>query len=145
MASPDELRTDIGEARDALRQALATAGETWERQPGGGAGEEAWSARHAAEHVIAAEVFFATAVCTACNYPGPESPWGREKLQLGTAAAAEDAFEKAVAAADSKIKYVTDTDLEMKHDRMGTVADVMSRWSEHLRDHAQQIRATANP
>ncbi|MEE9277981.1 MAG: hypothetical protein V3V06_06180 [Dehalococcoidia bacterium] len=76
--------------------------------------------------------------------PGPESPWGREKLQLGTAAAAEDAFEKAVAAADSKIKYVTDTDLEMKHDRMGTVADVMSRWSEHLRDHAQQIRATAN-
>ena len=44
MATPDELRTALAEARDDLAGALRAAdGSAWERAPESGEGEAAWS------------------------------------------------------------------------------------------------------
>lgn len=138
MPTPDELRTAIAEGRQAFRDALSAAAAGWERQPGG-TGEEAWSARQVAEHVIPAEAFFTTAVCKACGYPGVDRV-------TGSYATAQDAikhFDEVVEMCNKKLKYVSETDLEKKHERLGTSADVMAMNANHLVEHAAQVRAAA--
>lgn len=141
MPTPDEIRADLGAARDALAAALSAApADTWERKPESGEGEDAWSAREAAQHVIGAELYYTNAVCEACGYDGPDSPFAGG-LELASPAAAGDALAQAIAAADSKIQYVTAGDLERSHERMGPLPDVFESWTGHLRDHAAQITA----
>lgn len=139
MATPVELRAAIAEARTALREAIGVAGANWERQPAGGEGEEAWSARQAAEHVIGTEHFFASAICEACGYDGPESPFGESGPTLLTPAEAQAALAQAIEATDAKIQHVTQGDLAHKHERMGSVAELMAFTAGHIRDHASQI------
>lgn len=141
MATADEIRTDIAAAREELKSALSEAGANWERAPGSGEGEAAWSAREAAQHVVGAEFFFAGAVCKACGYPGPERPYEGNQPELLDAAAAAAMFDDAVAAADAKIKHVTDSDLAKPRNDDQTVEDFMAFWPLHLRDHAEQIRS----
>ena len=68
MASPDEVRAAIKVGQEALADAIAAASDNWEKSPQSGEGEDAWSPRQVAEHVIPAEIYFANAVCAACGY-----------------------------------------------------------------------------
>ena len=141
MPTPDEVRADLSAARSELASALsASAAATWERKPESGEGEDAWSAREAAQHVVGAELYYAGAVCEACGYDGPESPFA-DGLELATPEQASAALEQAAAAADSKIQYVSESDLAKSHEGMGPLPDVFESWSGHLRDHAAQILA----
>jgi len=136
MATPDELRADLAEARKEFVEALRGAGGAWERAPAGGEGEAAWSPRQAAEHCIAADVMYASAVCVTCGYPG------LERLDASYASAVDAAvgLEQASAMADGRLKYVTDKDLAMKNQRGNTVEGIMLHAIAHFRDHAKQIR-----
>jgi hypothetical protein len=140
MPTPDELRAELAAARrdfaDALRGIEGTA---WERRPESGEGEDAWSAREAAEHCIAADVAYASAVCLACGYPGLE----RFEAMFATPGDALAGLEQASALADGRLKYVTDKDLEMQNQRGITVAQIMTHGATHFRDHAAQIRTAA--
>jgi hypothetical protein len=140
MATPDELRASIAESREALRAALeaAKAGE-WEKKPESGEGEDAWSAREVAQHVIPAEAFFATQICVACGYPGVEFT----NRSYESAADALAALDEVIEVTNKKIKYVSDTDLEKTHERFGSVETMMNITIGHLKDHAAQIRTAS--
>jgi hypothetical protein len=140
MPTPDELRTTIAQARTAFRSSLESAASAWETKPASGEGEDSWSPRQVAEHAIPTEVFFATAVCDACGYPGVqyEGP-----SSFATAAEAVAALDGAVALADGRLKYVSDTDLpKRKDDATRTAQEWMELAAYHLNDHAQQIKTT---
>lgn len=139
MATPDELRSALAAARVELRAAIAAAASNWEQAPAEGDGEEAWSARQTAEHAIAAEAYFTTAICEACGYPGVD----RVSAAYPTAEAAIDGHEGVAEMCDKKLRHVTEKDLEMKHERWGTVADLLALSAHHLRDHAAQITRAA--
>jgi hypothetical protein len=143
MASPDEMRAAIKVGRETLGAAIAGSADNWERQPESGEGEDAWSPRQVAEHVIGAQLYFANAVCEACGYEGPESPFDGA-LSLATPADAQTALEQASEAAHAKIKYVTEEDLAHTHESMGTVEGVMASDAYHLLDHAFQLRNAAS-
>ncbi len=140
MATPDEMRAAIDAARDELRSAIKGAATFWEKKPATGEGEAAWSPRQAAEHVVAAHVWYANAVCVACGYPGPE----RFQPAFATAEEAETGLARAVELSQGKLKHITDKDLLMKHERMGSVEQIMAGDAAHLRDHAAQIRAATS-
>lgn len=141
MPTPDEIRAELSAARNDLAAALSAAStDTWERKPESGEGEDAWSAREAAQHVIGAEIYYTNAVCDACGYDGPDSPF-EGGLELASPEAAGAALDQAIAAADSKIQHVTAGDLEREHERMGPLPAVFESWTGHLRDHAAQITA----
>jgi hypothetical protein len=132
MPSPDELRAHIAEGRTALRSAIQTSGDRWEQTIPG----DDWSPRKAAEHAIGAEVYFASEVCSACGYPGLD-PWTGS---YATPADAIAGLDQAAAAADGRLKYVSDTDLVKSHPQMGTVTDIMTIDARHLLEHAEQLR-----
>lgn len=136
MASPDELRDRIEAARERFRAALRSAAARWDAAPGPGE----WSPRQVAEHVVRAEVWFASKVCTSCGYPGREA----EPVSLATPDEALRAFEEAAAWSAGRLKYVTPEDLARPDDRFGTVADVMTAAAAHLDEHAAQLMRTAN-
>ena len=141
MPTPDEIRADLTAARDELAAALSAApADTWERKPESGEGEDAWSAREAAQHVVGAELYYTNAVCEACGYDGPESPFAGG-LEFASPTDAGAALSQAIAAADSKIQHVSEGDLGKSHERMGPLPDVFESWTGHLRDHAAQITA----
>jgi uncharacterized damage-inducible protein DinB len=139
MATPDELRAALEEARKEFRTALPEVDGAWEQQPASGEGEEAWSPRQVAQHVVAAEAYFTTAVCTACGYPGVD----QVNPDYANATAALSAFDEVVEMCNKKLKYVTETDLEKTHERWGNVEQIMQINAGHLRDHAAQMRAAA--
>ncbi len=138
MANPDELRTALATGRQALKDAITAAASGWERAPGG-EGEAAWTARQAAEHTIPTEAFFTNAVCTACGYPGVDQVTG----SYATAADALKHLDEVVEMCNKKLKYVSETDLEKKHEKYGTAADLLAGNANHLNEHAAQIRAAA--
>ena len=141
MASADALRTDLGEAQGTLRAAMQAVVANWERQPSGSAdGEEAWSARQAAEHVVGAELFFAGTVCKSCGYAKPVNPLSDGAISLPTPSAAVEMLDHAIAATTPAIRQISDTDLATTHERMGTVENAMKIWIGHVRDHANQIQ-----
>ena len=137
MPTADELRSAIADGRQALKEALAAAA-AWERQPAG-TGEAAWSARQTAEHAIPTEAFFTSAVCTACGYPGVDQVKG----DYPTAADAIKHLDEVVEMCNKKLKYVSEADLEKKHERFGSAADLLAGNAKHLHEHAAQIRAAA--
>jgi hypothetical protein len=130
MPTPDELRSSIAEARELLRTSIAATGDRWESTA-----SDDWTPRKAAEHAIAAEVYFATEVCAACGYPGLD-PW---PASYPTAADALQGLADASAKADGRLKYVTETDLPHKHKTWGDVSGIMQYNATHLREHAAQI------
>ncbi|MFN0147996.1 MAG: DinB family protein [Dehalococcoidia bacterium] len=138
MATPDELRTAIAAGREALRSAISAASAGWERVPAG-EGEAGWSARKTAEHAIPTEAFFTTAVCAACGYPGLEEVKG----DYPTAADALTQLESVIESCNKLLKHVSVTDLEKKHEKFGTAAELMAFNATHLNEHAAQIRAAA--
>lgn len=143
MPTADELRSGIAGGRAALRLAIQAAEGNWETAKGAAEdGEAGWSPRQTAEHVIPSEMMFANMICAACGYDGPENPLG-ENPQFATAAEAVAALDAAVAACDSKIKYVQDDELGKSAGGEGfgaaPVAFLMHAAVWHLTDHAAQI------
>lgn len=140
MPTPDELRFDIASARNEFQSALESAGPVWEKKPDDGSeGEDSWSPRQVAEHAIGADLYFASEVCSACGYPGLEL----SRLTLPTSEDALAAFLEASQRSDGRLKYVSENDLTMQHEKMGSVADIMAVAAGHLRDHAAQIRSVS--
>lgn len=138
MATPDELRAALADGRQALKDAITAAAAGWDKAPGG-EGEASWTARQTAEHAIPTEGFFTNAVCTACGYPGVDEVKG----EYPAAADALKHLDEVIEMCNKKLKYVSETDLEKKHERFGTAADLMAMNAGHLTDHAAQIRAAA--
>ncbi|GAB4331216.1 MAG: hypothetical protein Kow0010_16450 [Dehalococcoidia bacterium] len=139
MATPEELRAALAAARDELKAAIAAAAGNWEAQPPEGEGEDAWSPRQVAEHVIAAEAYFTTAICEACGYPGVD----RVAANYPAADDALAGHAAVIEMCDKKLRHVTEKDLEMKHERWGTVAGLLALSAHHLREHAAQLRRAA--
>lgn len=141
MATPDELRAEIAGAREAFRVALSVAAAAWETKPTSGEGEDAWSPRQVAEHAIPLEVYFAAKVCEACGYPGVK--W-EGATAFATADEATEAFDQAVAIANGRLKYVSETDLPKKKDESSRSAEeYMQIDAGHMNDHASQLLAAA--
>ena len=139
MATPDELRSTITEARETLRGTLEAAGDGWENVPGA----DDWSAKQTAEHAVQAMVYFAGTICETCGYPDPENPF-RGEVEFTTPAEALAGLEIAAGACDSILKHVSEEDLSKQHERWGSVADLLALDAHHLTEHAEQIRRAAN-
>jgi hypothetical protein len=141
--SPKELRQAITEARAELQAAFHAAHEAWEKQPPHGEGEEAWSPRQVAEHVVGAELYFASAISQACGAPKLEL----QKPDVATPAAAAASLTRYSAACDNILRHVSDADLAKTHEfgRFGptSVHRLMEILAHHTRDHASQILAAS--
>ncbi len=139
MASADDLRTRISSGQVSLRAAIAGARGVWENAPDDGSeGEESWSPRQVAEHVIGAEAYFAGAVAGAIEQSGPE----RAELSLASTDEALTALDSAVAAADQVYAALADDDLA-KEIGGGTVESLLEIHAGHELDHAQQIASAS--
>ncbi len=132
MATADEIRAQIGEGHAALRSALegADAG-SWESSPG----EDEWSARQAAEHVIGVERMFAGRVADGMMGKAPENI----ELALASPSEAVAAFDQAIADVDRVLRYVEDRDLTKMAGEDHTIQAVMEIVASHAIDHAGQI------
>jgi hypothetical protein len=135
MLTPDELRAPIAAGRVKLEAAIRAASENWNSS----IGDDDWSPKAAAEHVIPAEAFFASAVCDACGYPGIEM----ERSSYESADAALTALAAVSELSEGRLKYITPEDLENKHERLGSVVDILQQNAHHLVEHAEQIEAAA--
>ncbi len=132
MATPDELRATLAEARAAFREAIEDAEMGWRRGPG----DDGWTAQEVAEHVIEIEARITTMVCEACGYPGVESG----KPDCASSIEAADEFDAVVNRCDAKLQYVTPEDLEKPHANFGNVASIFEMNVEHLVEHNVQLR-----
>ena len=142
MPSIKDLRDGMVEGRAELQAVFHEAHDAWERKPQGGEGEDAWSPRQVAEHVIGAEVFFASFISQACGAPALERP----SIDAATPAAAAASLTRTSAIADNIFRRVTESDLpRTQQTRMGemSVERMMQLVAGHGQDHANQIRACA--
>ena len=135
MATPDELRATLAEARAAFREAIEEAEMGWRRGPGDGA----WTAQEVAEHVIQIEAHITTMVCEACGYEGVEvgTPDCASSIE------AVDEFDAIVNRCDAKLKYVTPEDLEKTHEMFENVEGIFEMNVAHLVEHTGQLLEAA--
>ena len=143
MATRDGLRAELDSARRELEAAIQAAVANWERQPEHGEGEEAWSARQAAEHAVRAEVYYATTASKALGHDAPANPFADAPPDFPDVDAALAAYGLAVEAADSALVQVGPDDLAIEHDRFGNVEGILTSHLEHVRNHANQIAGAA--
>ena len=136
MATPDELREQIAEARAAFQTALEGAAEGWDEQPEG----DEWTRRQTAEHTIGVEYAFANWAVSLAG--GGEASTERSDPSLASAAEALEAFAASSAHADALWADVTAEHLEQEL-RPGMDGEYgMSLVGQHLLDHAEQISAS---
>jgi len=132
VATAEEIRAQIDEARVALRGAIEAADVgSWEQGPGG----EEWSARQAAEHVIGVERSYAGRVADAMMGKAPERP----ELALSSPQEALTALDEAVADANKVIRYVEDRDLLKTAGENSSIQATMEQMANHATEHASQI------
>jgi uncharacterized damage-inducible protein DinB len=132
VATADEIRGQIDEARAALREAIEAAdASSWEQATG----DEEWSARQAAEHVIGAERRFAGRVADAMLGKAPERP----ELVLASPQAALAALEAAVTDSNRVIRYVEDRDLQKTAGEASSIQATLELMGTHATEHAAQI------
>lgn len=142
MKTPDEIRTELSDARKEVLTVIEAVPEVnWKKLPASGLDE--WNIQQVAEHIIDAEIRLTIRVCDSCGYPGPESPFADKGPQCPTRESGIEAFNKAVDVSNSKIKYITETDLaiERQGETHATVGALMERWIEHIHEHLDQIAA----
>ena len=135
MATPDELRATLAEARGAFREAIEEAEMGWRRTPG----EGEWSAQEVAEHVIQIEARITTMICEACGYPGIDIG----EPDCASSIEAVDEFDAVVSRCDAKLQHVTPEDLEKPHDNFGNVAAIFEMNVQHLVEHTAQLAGAA--
>jgi hypothetical protein len=143
MPSPRELRQSIVDARADLQAALHEVHEKWEVKPASAEGEDAWSPKEVAQHVIGADWFFTNLVCQACGAPAMERP----SIDASTPARAAASLSRIGAADDALLRHVSEGDLSKTHEhpRRGvmTVEQFMEMMASHTRDHINQMLAAA--
>ncbi len=143
MASPKELRAAIIENRAQLQAALHGAAERWGTKPASGEGEDAWSPRQVAEHMIGSEWYFTNHVAQACGAPALERP----ALDVGSPAAAAATVTRVGATCDNILRHVSDQDLVKSRDlgQFGaqTVEWMLTTMDGHARDHLQQLKTAS--
>lgn len=137
MASAEELRQQIAEARNEFRAALQGVDGKWEQSPGG----EEWSPKQIVQHAIGAEIYFSNFVSRAML----GKPGEGDRSEIASSADALGRHEAAATLADRAYKYVEDRDLvkpagEIPGTTEQTVEAAMRRAAEHLREHAQQLQ-----
>ena len=135
MATPDELRANLAEARATFRAAIEEAEMGWRRGPG----EGAWTAQEVAEHVIQIEARITSMVCEACGYPGLEAG----EPDCASSIEAVDEFDAVVNRCDEKLRHVTLEDLAKPHEHFGNVEGIFEMNARHLTEHAAQMLAAA--
>lgn len=136
MATPDELRATLAEARAAFRVAIEEAEMGWRRGPGA----DGWTAQEVAEHVIQIEARITTMVCEACGYAGVEVG----EPDCASSIEAVDEFDAVVSRCDAKLRHVTPEDLEKTHELFGNVAGIFEMNVNHLVEHTGQILEAAS-
>lgn len=133
MASADELRTAIESSREALRQAIKDTTGTWEQvRPG----DEEWSPRQAAEHVIGSELMFASMVAKLVDSSAPD----RREFELASADKALAALSEVAEVSGGVFASVVDADLDTPAPYMDNVAGLMQLVATHIDEHTQQIQ-----
>ena len=141
--SPKEARAAIVENRALLQAALHGAATNWERKPEAGAGEDAWSPKQTAEHLIDAELFFTSAIAQACGAPALERP----KLEVAAPADAAATATRVGATCDNILRHVSDGDLPKTWELRGlgvkSVAEMLAIMNSHAQDHVSQIKAAS--
>ncbi len=135
MATPDELRATLAEAREAMRKEIEAAEMGWRKQPADGG----WTAQETAEHVIEIEARITTMVCETCGYPGIDVG----KPDCASSIEAIDEFDAVVSRCDGRLKYVTPEDLAKPHGHFGNVEGIFRMNVDHLIEHGAQIREAA--
>ena len=139
MASLFVLGSSLMESRQILLAAIASASANWERRPASGVGEEAWSARQAAEHVIASDLLFSSRACRSAGKEGLEIT----EHSYATAAEARAGLVKSMGLVASAMLRLKEGDLAAEDSRWGTVEGVLTHNLNHLREHTAQITAAA--
>ena len=140
MPAAEEIRGGLSENRELLRAAIADAEARWEQSPAPEAeGEESWSPRQVAEHVIGAERFFASRTAQTLEREGPETG----ELSLASAADALAALSEVSETADAVYATLSDADLEKDTGR-GPLSGLLEIAVGHLANHAEQIRAASS-
>lgn len=133
MASADELRAQIEQSHAALKAAMEAADASkWEVVP---EGDEAWSARQIAEHVIGGELGIVGGVADTMMGKAPDRP----ELALASPADAVAALDAAVEASNKVTRYVEDRDLAKTVGEDSTIEARMELLAYHANDHAKQI------
>lgn len=144
MASAGELREAIGAALPALRAAIEGVDAGWERvsrpsAPPAESGEDDWSPREAAEHVIRAEYSFARTIAAALGHDVAERP----EIELASPAEALVALERSAATLDAAMALLTDGQEEVETRYGRPVEWVAELAASHRLEHAGQIRAVS--
>ncbi len=143
MATADEYRSGLETKRAALHAAIEAAGDGWEQAP---EGDEEWSPRAVAEHVVGSEYYFAGLVAAAMQGKAPDRP---SELSFDSNKDALSALDEASEAADKTFRYVEDRDLEKAAELDGgdrfasTIEGVLQLATWHRDDHTKQIRAAS--
>lgn len=143
MASPKELRQSIVDARADLQAALHGVHQRWESKPAGGEGEDSWSPREVAQHVIGAEWFFTNLVAQACGAP----PMERPTIDASSPAMAAASLSRLGGNDDGILRHVSDGDLSKtsQNPRMEgkSVEELLTMLAGHTREHIQQLETGA--
>lgn len=134
MASADELRDQIQQNRQALREALQGV-KAWED-----GSDDSWGAKRIAQHVVGSEVRYANRISKAME--GKPQDWGDVEF-----ASPEEALSKEEEAAlmmDKALRYVEDRDLKKRAEVPGSysqdVEGAMEGLSAHLHEHATELK-----
>ncbi len=134
MATADELRKQIEQNRQALREALQGV-KSWEDGT-----DETWGAKRITQHVVRSEVGYGNRVSTAME--GKPQDWGDVEFASAEEALAKE--EQAAAMLDKALRYVEDRDLKKRAEVPGSysqdVEGAMVALSAHLLEHATELK-----
>lgn len=141
MVAVEIFRQHISEARARLAQAIEAASGDWE----GGAASGDWAPRKIAEHALATEINFTSAIAASTGNDMPASetlafPAEGEEFDFSTAAAAIEAIPHVAQACDAVLLKLTEDDMESKSPVVETVFGTLVLTAHHMNLHALQIK-----
>lgn len=137
-----QLREEVAQAYMGYIAELKEAGAHWERKPASsGEGEDAWSARQVAEHLVSSTTLFANGIAHTIGVDGPAA-------QQAAFTSADDAVA-AMSTVQQKLsailEQVTDAQLDIEREfgplGKAKLERVVAICAHHLADHANQLRA----
>ena len=141
MASPQELIQTVRDVRAEAAAAIGECDEKWETKPAAGEGEDAWSPKEVAQHIIRAEWFFTNMIGQACG----AQPMERPEFDVSTPRNAVESLRQIGELDDRVLRHVSDGDLAKTYDtrNLGTrsVEEMLTIIASHGRDHINQLRA----